>query len=127
MPRNPLKLLQGTSNSNNDMSDRDNFTETHSNHRNSRLLDITSENDTSDANIDEHNGGDDDRNVTRNSVETCDDNSDDERISFLHSTFRRLHSQNSESSQAIEMVPLCHHKVDRTEKHNIEPEAGCLT
>ena len=69
---------------------------------------------TSDTNTDENNGGDDDRHVTGNIVETCDDNSDDERTSFLHDTFTRLHSQKSESTDAMQMVPLCHKRFSRT-------------
>ena len=126
MPRTPLKLLQGSINRNDDISDTYSFTETNSNHRSSRLLDEISDRTTSDTNIEEHNGGDDDRRVTGNIVETCDDNSDDERTSLLHDTFRRLHSQNSESVQVMQMVPLCHN-AHRTEKHSRKHEAECLT
>ena len=118
MPRTPLKLLQGSINRNDDISDAYSFTETNSNRKSSRLLDEISDRATSDTNIDENNGGDDDRHV--------DDNSDDERTSFLHDTFRRLHSQNSESVQVMQMVPLCHN-AHRTEKHSRKHEAECLT
>ena len=122
MPQTPLKLLQGSINRNDDISDTYSFTETNSNRRSSsRLLDEISDHTTSDTNIDEHNDGDD---VTGNIVETCDDNSDHE--SFLHDTFRRLHSQNSESTEAMQMVPL-YHNAHRTEKYGRKHEAECLT
>ena len=119
MPRTPLKLLQSRSIRNSSISDTDNSAETNSNQTNSRLLDLITENTTSDTNIDENNGGDDDRHV----MTTCDDN---QRKSFLHSTFKRLYSHNSESSQAMQMVPLCHN-AHRTEKHRRYSEAECLT
>ena len=121
MPRTPLKLLQGSINRNNDS-----FTETNSNRRSSRLLDEISDRATSDTNIDENYDGRDERPLTGHSVETCDDNGDDERTSFLHDTFRRLHSQNSESVQVMQMVPL-YHNAHRTEKYGRKHEAECQT
>ena len=118
MPRTPLKLLQGSINRNNDS-----FTETNSNRRSSRLSDEISDRTTSDTNIDENNGGDDDRRVTGNIVKTCDDNSDDPKTSSLHHTFTRLHSENSEYTEAIPLSRNAH----RTEKHSGKHEAECLT
>ena len=69
MPRTPLKLLQGSINRNDDISDAYSFTETNSNRRSSRLLDEISDPTTSDTNTDENSGGDDDRCVTGNIVE----------------------------------------------------------
>ena len=126
MPRTPLKLLQNNS-SKDDKSDRDSSAESNTSHRRSRLLDLITENTTSDTNIDGHSDGNyTDLSVRRNSSESGDESSDNERTSFLHNTFKRFYLENREPAETIQMVPLCR-RPHRTESHSRKPEADLLT